>query len=45
MLESDFKEKDTDHLVLEGKTYDDFIEFLQAFYPNTTHSVTSMWFL
>ncbi|XP_056016860.1 uncharacterized protein LOC130053545 [Ostrea edulis] len=40
MLESDFKEKDANHLVLEGKKYEDFIEFLQAFYPNTSHSVT-----
>jgi hypothetical protein len=40
MLESDFKEKDTDRLELEGKKYEDFIEFLQAFYPNSSHSVT-----
>jgi hypothetical protein len=40
MLESDFKEKDADHLVLKGKKYEDFIEFLQAFYPNSSRSIT-----
>jgi hypothetical protein len=40
MLESDFKEKDASYLVLEGKKYKDFIQFLQTFYPNKAQKIT-----
>jgi hypothetical protein len=47
MLESDFMEKDADCILMEGKNYEDFIEFLQAFYPNKGHSITGkpFWIL
>ncbi|XP_053400203.1 uncharacterized protein LOC128557201 [Mercenaria mercenaria] len=40
MFESDFKEKDQQEIELQGKKYEDFVEFLSCLYPNHLKIVT-----